>query len=84
MVYRGGCGSRLDDECASLSLTMIGIEVGGARTGARRDLFLYIEGFYNSRRLHSALGYVGLAQTERIAAYPSIFRGKITAWSHGT
>src|SRR6185312_12626954 len=24
MVYRGGCGSRLDDECASPSVTMIG------------------------------------------------------------
>jgi transposase InsO family protein len=26
------------------------------RDEARRDLFGYIEGFYNSRRLHSALG----------------------------
>ena len=25
------------------------------RDQARRDLFAYIEGFYNSRRLHSAL-----------------------------
>ena len=47
-----------------------------ARTEARRDLFFYIEGFYNSRRLHSALVYVRPAQTERIAAYPSIFSGE--------
>ena len=28
-----------------------------AKHQARRDLFPYIEGFYNTRRLHSALGY---------------------------
>jgi putative transposase len=35
---------------------------------ARRDLFGYIEGFYNSRRLHSALGYRSPAEAERMAA----------------
>ena len=35
---------------------------------ARRDLFGYIEGFYNSRRLHSALGYISPAEMERRAA----------------
>jgi len=38
------------------------------RTDARRDLFQYIEGFYNSRRLHSALGYLSPALAERLAA----------------
>ena len=38
------------------------------RTDAQRDLFQYIEGFYNSRRLHSALGYLSPAHAERLAA----------------
>ena len=35
---------------------------------ARRDLFAYIEGFYNYRRLHSALGYISPNEMERTAA----------------
>jgi transposase InsO family protein len=31
--------------------------VYAAKTQARRDLTRYIEGFYNGRRRHSALGY---------------------------
>ena len=38
------------------------------RDHARRDLFGYIEGFYNPRRLHSALGYICPAEAERRAA----------------
>ena len=38
------------------------------RAHARRDLFGYIEGFYNSRRLHSALGYLSPSDAERKAA----------------
>ncbi len=38
------------------------------RDEARRDLFGYIEGFYNSRRLHSALGYLSPADYVRRAA----------------
>ena len=38
------------------------------RAEARTDLFGYIEGFYNSRRLHSALGYLSPAEMERRAA----------------
>ena len=26
-------------------------------SAARREVFLFIEGFYNTRRIHSALGY---------------------------
>jgi putative transposase len=38
------------------------------RDDARRDLFAYIEGFYNSRRLHSGIGYRSPADMERLAA----------------
>ena len=38
------------------------------RDEARRDLFGYIEGFYNSRRLHSALDYLSPVDYERRAA----------------
>jgi transposase InsO family protein len=29
-----------------------------SRDAARQDLFVYIEGYYNRQRLHSALGYI--------------------------
>ncbi len=32
---------------------------------ARREVFGFIEGFYNTRRLHSALGYESPADYER-------------------
>lgn len=35
------------------------------REEARRDLFAYIEGYYNRRRIHSALGYRTPEQAER-------------------
>ncbi|GJD64425.1 IS3 family transposase ISMdi5 [Methylobacterium frigidaeris] len=37
------------------------------RDEARRDLFAYIEGYYNRQRLHSALGYITPEQAERNA-----------------
>lgn len=38
------------------------------REAAKRDLFAYIEGYYNRQRLHSALGYITPEQAERQAA----------------
>lgn len=37
------------------------------RDEARRDLFAYIEGYYNRQRIHSALGYLTPDQAERTA-----------------
>ncbi len=37
------------------------------RDEARRDLFAYIEGYYNRQRIHSALGYITPEQAERTA-----------------
>ena len=34
------------------------------RHAARRDLFTYIEGYYNPRRSHSAIGYITPQQAD--------------------
>jgi len=39
-----------------------------ARDQGRRDLFGYIDGFYDPRRLLPALGYISPADMERRAA----------------
>jgi transposase InsO family protein len=38
------------------------------RDAARHDLFAYIEGYYNRRRLHSAIGYITPEQAEAKSA----------------
>jgi transposase InsO family protein len=38
------------------------------RDAARRDLFAYIEGYYNRQRIHSAIGYITPEQAEAITA----------------
>jgi transposase InsO family protein len=38
------------------------------RYSARRDLFAYIENYYNRRRIHSAIGYITPQQAEANAA----------------
>jgi transposase InsO family protein len=38
------------------------------RDTARRDLFAYIEGYYNRQRRHSAIGYITPEQAEAISA----------------
>jgi len=38
------------------------------RDAARRDLFAYIEGYYNRQRIHSAIGYITPEQAEAKSA----------------
>jgi putative transposase len=38
------------------------------REAARRDLFAYIEGYYNRQRIHSAIGYITPEQADRKSA----------------
>jgi putative transposase len=38
------------------------------RAEARRDIFAYIEGFYNKTRRHSAIGYISPIEMELKAA----------------
>jgi putative transposase len=50
---------------ASLECELIDRRSFRNRTQARVALFDYIEGFYNPRRRHSALGYLSPAEFER-------------------
>lgn len=43
------------------------------RDEARRDLFAYIEGYYNRQRIHSALGYTTPEQSEREASQTRVY-----------
>jgi len=52
----------------TLKIERVHHRIYATRVDARRDLFHYIEGFYNPRRLHSALGYLSPAHAERLAA----------------
>ena len=62
-------GQRTNGELLSqLKTERVHHRIYDARGEARRDLFQYIEGFYNSRRLHSALGYISPAFAEHMAA----------------
>jgi len=38
------------------------------RDAARRDLFAYIEGYYNRQWIHSAIGYITPEQAEAKSA----------------
>lgn len=71
MSRKGDCWDNAPVE--SFFATLKGELVEGAedqtRADARADLFQYIEGFYNRRRLHAALGY--LTPVQKAAAFPS-------------
>jgi putative transposase len=51
---------------ATIKRELIDTRSWPTRAGLRRGLFEYIEGWYNTRRLHSTLGYLSPAQYEAI------------------
>ena len=59
----------------TLKIECVPHRVYATKDQARRHLFAYIERFYNSHRLHSALGYRSPAEMERTAALPLHFFG---------
>jgi transposase InsO family protein len=63
MSRKGDCldNAPMESFFHSLKSERVHHRIYGTRAEARRDLFQYIEGFYNSRRLHSALGYISPA-----------------------
>jgi transposase InsO family protein len=50
----------------TLKVELLGDCTFRSRTEARQAVFKYIEGFYNSRRLHSSLGYCSPAEFEKL------------------
>ena len=70
MSRKGNCldNAPMESFFHTLKVERIHHWVYATRAEARRDLFAYIEGFYNSRRLHSAIGYRSPADMERMAA----------------
>lgn len=52
----------------TLKVELVHREHFTTREEARRELFAYLEGYYNRQRLHSALGYRTPEQAERLAA----------------
>jgi transposase InsO family protein len=70
MSGKGDCldNAPMESFFHSLKTEQVHHRIYDTRAEARIDLFQYIEGFYNSRRLHSALGYISPALAERMAA----------------
>ena len=52
----------------TLKVELVHRERCASREEARRELFAYLEGYYNRQRLHSALGYRTPEHAERLAA----------------
>ena len=68
MSRKGDCW---DNAMAESFFKTLKVELGSRFDGreiARRELFDYIEGFYNTWRLHTSLGYLSPAEFERLTA----------------
>ena len=70
MSRKGNCldNAPMESFFHSLKVERVHHRIYATRAEARRDLFGWIEGWYNTHRLHSALGYRSPAAMERMAA----------------
>lgn len=70
-MSRTGCcydNAPMESFFHSLKVELVHQRTWTTREVARRDLFGYIEGYYNRQRVHSALGYLTPEQAERNAS----------------
>ena len=70
MSRKGNCwdNAPMESWFHTLKTELVHHTVYPTRGAAKRDLFAYIEGYYNRQRLHSALGYLTPEQAELQAA----------------
>jgi putative transposase len=70
MSRKGNCrdNAPMESFFHTLKTERVHHRIYATKEQARRDLFAYIEGFYNSHRLHSSLGYLSPAEVDRAAA----------------
>ena len=70
MSRKGSCldNAPMESFFHSLKVERVHHRVYATRAEAQRDLLGWIKGFYNTHRLHSALGYRSPADMERMAA----------------
>jgi putative transposase len=67
MSRKGDCwdNAPMESFFHTLKVERVNHRTYATRNDARRDLFAYIEGFYNSHRLHSALDYLSPVEIAR-------------------
>ena len=70
-MSRTGCcydNAPMESFFHTLKVELVHKQRWATRDEARRDLFAYLEGYYNRRRIHSALGYRTPEHAERAAS----------------
>jgi transposase InsO family protein len=70
MSRKGNCwdNAPMESFFGTLKIELVHQREYPDRDAARRDLFAYIEGYYNRQRIHSAIGYITPDQAEAISA----------------
>jgi len=70
MSRKGDCwdNAPMESFYATLKGELVDQRDYATRNEARADVFQYVEGFYNRRRLHSAIGYLTPEQKADLAA----------------